>query len=129
MSPTAIPSASVERNRTPYDSVLDTVGWTPLIRLNKVTRGMVTPVYAKAEIFNPGGSVKDRIGLPIIERAEREGRLKPGGTIVEGTSGNTGVALAIAAALKGYRCIFTMPDRSEERRVGKECISRWSPDQ
>jgi cystathionine beta-synthase len=107
-TPTA--PAFVERNRTPYDSVLETVGWTPLIRLNKVTRGMRTPVYAKAEIFNPGGSVKDRIGLPIIEQAEREGRLKPGGTVVEGTSGNTGVALAIAAALRGYRCIFTMAE-------------------
>src|SRR6476660_3185487 len=114
-TPTA--PAFVERNRTPYDSVLDTVGWTPLIRLNKVTRGMRTPVYAKAEIFNPGGSVKDRIGLPIIERAERDGRLKPGGTIVEGTSGNTGVALAIAAALRGYRCIFTMPDKMSQEKV------------
>src|SRR2546423_969784 len=83
-----------ERNRQPYDTVLDTIGWTPLIRLNRVTRGIRTPVYAKAEFFNPGGSVKDRIGLPIIERAEREGKLKPGGTIVEGTSGNTGVGFA-----------------------------------
>ena len=114
-TPTA--PAFVERNRTPYESVLDTVGWTPLIRLNKVTRGMRTPVYAKAEIFNPGGSVKDRIGLPIIERAEREGRLKPGGTVVEGTSGNTGVALAIAAVLRGYRCIFTMPDKMSQEKV------------
>jgi cystathionine beta-synthase len=77
----------------------------------------LTPVYAKAEIFNPGGSVKDRIGLPIIERAEREGRLRPGGTIVEGTSGNTGVALAIAAVLRGYRCIFTMPDKMSQEKV------------
>ena len=99
-----------ERNRGTCDSVLDTIGWTPLIRLNRITRGIRTPVYAKAEFFNPGGSVKDRIGLPIIERAEKEGKLKPGGTIVEGTSGNTGVGLAIAAALRGYKCIFTMPD-------------------
>jgi threonine dehydratase len=90
----------VERNRRPYDTVLDTIGWTPLIRLNRVTRGIVTPVYGKAEYFNPGGSVKDRIGMPIIEQAERDGTLKPGGTIVEGTSGNTGVGLAIAAAPK-----------------------------
>jgi len=117
MSHTSVASTAIERNRTPYDSVLDTVGWTPLVRLNKVTRGIRTPVYAKAEIFNPGGSVKDRIGLPIIERAEREGRLKPGGTIVEGTSGNTGVALAIAAALRGYRCIFTMPDKMSQEKV------------
>ena len=107
----------VERNRTPYDSVLETIGWTPLIRLNRVTRGIRTPVYGKAEFFNPGGSVKDRIGMPIIERAEREGRLKPGGTIVEGTSGNTGVALAIAAALRGYKCIFTMPDKMSQEKV------------
>ena len=85
------------RNSRPYDSVLDTIGWTPLIRLNRITRGVRTPVYGKADFFNPGGSVKDRIGLPIIEQAERDGRLKPGGTIVEGTSGNTGVGLAIAA--------------------------------
>jgi cystathionine beta-synthase len=78
---------------------------------------MRTPMYGKAEFFNPGGSVKDRIGLPIIERAEREGALRPGGTIVEGTSGNTGVGLAIAAALKGYRCIFTMPDKMSQEKV------------
>ena len=109
--------SDVERNRRPYASVLETVGWTPLIRLNRVTRGIRTPVYAKAEFYNPGGSVKDRIGLPIIERAEREGKLKPGGTVVEGTSGNTGVGLAIAAALKGYRCIFTMPDKMSTEKV------------
>ncbi len=108
---------SVERNRRPYDDVLGTIGWTPLIRLNRVTRGIRTPVYAKAEYYNPGGSVKDRIGLPIIEQAERDGTLKPGGTIVEGTSGNTGVGLAIAAALKGYRCIFTMPDKMSQEKV------------
>jgi cystathionine beta-synthase len=100
-----------------YDSVLGTIGWTPLIRLTRVTRGITTPVWGKAEIFNPGGSVKDRIGLPIIEAAERAGELKPGGTIVEGTSGNTGVALAIAAALKGYRCVFTMPDKMSQEKV------------
>lgn len=112
----SIPDAHT-RHRLPYESVLDTIGWTPLIRLNRVTRGIRTPVYAKAEFFNPGGSVKDRIGLPIIERAERDGRLKPGGTIVEGTSGNTGVGLAIAAAIKGYRCIFTMPDKMSQEKV------------
>ena len=107
----------VERNRRPYRSVLETIGWTPLIRLTHVTRGIVTPVYGKAEFFNPGGSLKDRIGLPIIEQAERAGKLKPGGTIVEGTSGNTGVGLAIAAALRGYRCIFTMPDKMSQEKV------------
>jgi cystathionine beta-synthase len=105
------------RNRAPYDDVLGTIGWTPLVRLNRVTRGIRTPVYAKVEFFNPGGSIKDRIGGPIIEQAEREGRLKPGGTIVEGTSGNTGVGLAIAAALKGYKCIFTMPDKMSQEKV------------
>ena len=107
----------VERNRRPYDNVVETIGWTPLIRLNAVTRGIRTPVYAKAEFFNPGGSIKDRIAVPIIERAERDGRLKPGGTIVEGTSGNTGIALAIAATLRGYKCIFTMPDKMSQEKV------------
>jgi cystathionine beta-synthase len=107
----------VERNRQPYASVLETVGWTPLIRLNRITRGVRTPVYGKAEFFNPGGSVKDRIGAPIIEAAERSGALKPGGIVVEGTSGNTGVGLAIAAALKGYKCIFTMPDKMSQEKV------------
>src|SRR5215216_5604616 len=105
------------RHLKPYESVLETIGWTPLIRLTRVTRGLRTPVYGKAEIFNPGGSVKDRIGGPIIQAAEREGRLKPGGVIVEGTSGNTGIGLAMAAALKGYRCIFTMPDKMSQEKV------------
>ena len=107
----------IKRNERPYDNVLETIGWTPLIRLHRVTRGIRTPVYGKADFFNPGGSVKDRIGLPIIERAEREGKLKPGGTIVEGTSGNTGVGLAIAAALRGYKCIFTLPDKMSQEKV------------
>ncbi|MDQ3223323.1 MAG: pyridoxal-phosphate dependent enzyme [Gemmatimonadota bacterium] len=101
----------------PYDSVLDTVGWTPLIRLARLGSGIRTPIYGKAEYANPGGSVKDRIGLAIIEGAERRGELRPGGTIVEGTSGNTGVGLAIAAALKGYRCVFTMPDKMSQEKV------------
>ena len=108
---------SAPRNARPFDNVLDTIGWTPLIRLNRVTDGSRTPVYAKAEFFNPGGSVKDRIGLAMIEAAEKEGRLKRGGVIVEGTSGNTGVGLAIAAAIKGYRCIFTMPDKMSQEKV------------
>ena len=101
----------------PYASVLDTVGWTPLIHLARIGAGLRTPIYGKAEYANPGGSVKDRIGLAIIEDAERRGELQPGGTIVEGTSGNTGVGLAIAAALKGYRCIFTMPDKMSQEKV------------
>ena len=108
---------SEPRNAKPYDSVIETIGWTPLIRLNRVHNGARTPLYAKAEFFNPGGSVKDRIGLAMIEAAERDGRLKKGGTIVEGTSGNTGVGLAIAAAIKGYRCIFTMPDKMSQEKV------------
>ena len=101
----------------PYDSVLETIGWTPLIRLARVGAGVRTPVYGKAEYANPGGSVKDRIGLAIIEAAEAAGELGPGGTIVEGTSGNTGVGLAMAAALKGYRCVFTMPDKMSQEKV------------
>ena len=101
----------------PYDSVLQTIGWTPLIRLGRIGAGVRTPIYGKAEYVNPGGSVKDRIGLAIIEDAERRGELKPGGTIVEGTSGNTGVGLAIAAALRGYRCVFTMPDKMSMEKV------------
>ncbi len=101
----------------PYADVLETVGWTPLIRLARIGAGIRTPVYGKAEYANPGGSVKDRIGLAMIEAAERAGELRPGGTIVEGTSGNTGVGLAMAAALRGYRCIFTMPDKMSQEKV------------
>ena len=106
-----------ERHRTPYENVLEMVGWTPLVRLNKVTDGVRTPVYGKCEFMNPGGSVKDRIGLAMVEAAERSGALRPGGTVVEGTSGNTGIALALAAAIKGYRCIFTMPDKMSMEKV------------
>lgn len=104
-------------NGAPVESILDTIGWTPMIRLSRISTGIRTPVYGKAEIANPGGSVKDRIGIAIIADAERRGDLKPGGTIVEGTSGNTGVALAMAAAIKGYRCIFTMPDKMSQEKV------------
>jgi len=99
------------------ESILDAVGNTPLVRLSRVTRGLRPRVLAKLEILNPGGSVKDRIGLPMIEAAEREGALRPGGTIVEPTSGNTGHGLAIAAALRGYRCIFVMPDKMSQEKV------------
>ncbi len=100
-----------------HESVLGVIGNTPLVRLNQVTRGLRATVLAKLEFLNPGGSVKDRIGLAMIEEAEREGKLKPGGSIVEGTSGNTGVGLAIAAAIKGYRCIFVMPDKMSDEKV------------
>ncbi len=112
----AVPEQHI-RHRRPYGSVLETIGWTPMIRLARVARGIRTPLYGKADFFNPGGSVKDRVGMPMIESHERAGTLKPGGTIVEATSGNTGVGLAIAAALKGYRCIFTMPDKMSQEKV------------
>jgi len=99
------------------ENILQAVGGTPLVRLNRVTAGIKTPVYGKAEQLNPGSSVKDRIGLAMIEAAEREGRLKPGGTIVEATSGNTGVGLAMAAAVKGYRCVFTIPDKMSIEKI------------
>lgn len=100
-----------------YEDILQAIGNTPLVRLNRVTRGIKARVFAKCEFMNPGGSVKDRIGLALVHAAEREGKLKPGGTIVEATSGNTGVGLAIAAAIKGYRCIFVMPDKMSDEKV------------
>ncbi len=100
-----------------FDSILDLVGNTPLVRLRRVTRGVRPAVLAKLELLNPGGSVKDRIGLRMIEAAERAGLLRPGGTIVEPTSGNTGHGLAIAAAIKGYRCIFVMPDKMSQEKI------------
>ena len=100
-----------------FDSILDTIGSTPLVRLNHVTTGVKCPIYAKVEFFNPGGSIKDRIGLNIIEEAEKSGRLKPGGTIVESTSGNTGAGLAIIAAIKGYKCVFVMPDKMSNEKI------------
>ncbi|MCB0165219.1 MAG: pyridoxal-phosphate dependent enzyme, partial [Anaerolineae bacterium] len=99
------------------DSILETIGNTPLIRLHSVTRGIQADLLAKVEYFNPGGSVKDRIAMGIIEEAEQSGRLKPGGTIVESTSGNTGVGLAIVAALKGYKTVFVMPDKMSQEKV------------
>ncbi len=94
-----------------YESVIELIGNTPLVRLHKVTNGAGAPVYAKVEYFNPGGSVKDRIALRMVDAAEREGLLKPGGTIVEPTSGNTGVGLALVAQQRGYSCIFVVPDK------------------
>src|SRR5688572_23398368 len=99
-----------------YDSIIDTIGRTPLVKLQKVTRGIRATVLAKCEFMNPGGSVKDRIGFAIVEDYERSGHLKPGGTIVESTSGNTGVGLAIAAAVKGYKAVFVMPDKMSEEK-------------
>src|SRR5438093_10411437 len=100
-----------------YENILQVIGHTPMVRLNRIGRGIRPMLLAKLEYLNPGGSVKDRIGLAMLEAAERDGRLKPGGTIVEPTSGNTGVGLAIAAALKGYRCIFVMPDKMSQEKI------------
>ncbi|MDA1028046.1 MAG: pyridoxal-phosphate dependent enzyme [Bacteroidetes bacterium] len=100
-----------------YNSILETVGNTPLVRLNTLFSDFPCTVLAKVEFFNPGGSVKDRIGIAMIEAAERDGRLKPGGTIVEGTSGNTGTGLALAAITKGYKCIFTTTDKQSPEKA------------
>jgi len=100
-----------------HENILETIGGTPLIKLNRIAQGFKPQIFVKVEFFNPGGSVKDRIGLVMIEEAEREGRLKTGGTIVEATSGNTGMGLAIAAALKGYKCVFTMPDKMSIEKI------------
>lgn len=101
-----------------YDSILDTIGGTPLVRLNRLTDGLGAEVLVKVESFNPANSVKDRIGRAIVEAAEASGQLTSGGTIVEATSGNTGIALALAGAAKGYKVILTMPETmSNERKV------------
>ena len=111
-----------------YNHVIEAVGNTPLVKLNKVTDGIKATVLAKVEYFNPGNSVKDRMALRMIEDAEKAGLLKPGGTIIEGTSGNTGMGLALAAQAKGYKCIFTMPDKQSKekmdilRAVGAEVV-------
>lgn len=99
-----------------FENILEVIGNTPLIKLNNVTEGIKATVLAKLEFLNPGGSVKDRIGIAMIEDAERRGLLKPGGTIIEPTSGNTGVGLAMVAALKGYKMIFTMPDKMSQEK-------------
>ncbi len=100
-----------------FPTALELVGKTPIVRLQRLAPPGGPQLLAKLEYLNPGGSVKDRIGLPLVEAAERDGKLKPGGTIVEPTSGNTGVGLAIAAAIKGYRCIFVMPDKMSQEKI------------
>ncbi|MBI1398412.1 MAG: pyridoxal-phosphate dependent enzyme [Betaproteobacteria bacterium] len=100
-----------------FNDILGTIGDTPLVRLNRITRDIPATVYAKVETFNPGHSIKDRMALKMIEDAERDGLLKPGGTIIEGTSGNTGMGLAIAAIVKGYKCIFTTTDKQSMEKV------------
>ena len=103
--------------RTPFANILDTIGDTPLVKLNTVVPGGAAEVWVKCEFLNPAGSIKDRMALYIVEEAERRGWLKPGGTIVENTSGNTGLGLAMVAAVKGYKCIFTMPDKMSLEKV------------
>lgn len=100
-----------------FNSILDTVGNTPLVKLNKVVADLPCAVYAKVEFFNPGNSVKDRMALKMVEVAEQQGLLKPGGTIIEGTSGNTGMGLALAAIQKGYKCIFTTTDKQSKEKA------------
>ena len=107
----------VSEEKRVYDNVLGAMGNTPLVRLKRIGRDLPCPLYAKLELMNPGGSVKDRVGAFIVEQAEKRGELKPGGTIVEATSGNTGVGLAIAAALKGYHTIFVMPDKMSNEKI------------
>lgn len=100
-----------------FNSILETIGNTPLVKLNKVTENIPGTVLVKVEYFNPGQSVKDRIGIKMIEDAEKKGLIKPGGTIIEGTSGNTGLGLALAAAVKGYKCIFTITDKQSREKI------------
>src|SRR5215203_2558484 len=110
------------------NSILETIGNTPLVRLNKITKELPCEVFAKVEYFNPGNSIKDRMAVKMIEVAEKEGKLKPGGTIIECTSGNTGMGLALAAVVKGYKCIFTTTDKQSKEKadilkaVGAEVI-------
>ncbi len=100
-----------------YNNILETIGHTPLVKINQITKEIPATVLAKVETFNPGNSIKDRMALKMIEVAEREGKLKPGATIIEGTSGNTGMGLAIAAIMKGYKCIFTTTDKQSKEKV------------
>src|SRR3954469_22707832 len=100
-----------------HNNILEVIGNTPMVRLNRIARGVRPTMLAKLEFMNPGGSVKDRIGIAMLEAAENAGKIRPGGTIIEGTSGNTGMGLALAAAIKGYQCIFTMPDKMSQEKI------------
>src|SRR5271156_3232290 len=99
------------------NNILESIGRTPLIRLNRIATDLKPQMWIKAEMLNPGGSVKDRIGLTMIDEAEKKGLLKPGGTIVEGTSGNTGMGLALIAAVRGYKCVFTITDKQSREKI------------
>ena len=100
-----------------YNSIIETIGNTPMVKLNKLNKGIAGTILAKVEYFNPGNSTKDRMALKMVEDAEKNGILKPGGTIIEGTSGNTGMGLALTAIAKGYRCIFTMADKQSQEKI------------
>ncbi|MDH5279348.1 MAG: pyridoxal-phosphate dependent enzyme, partial [Actinomycetota bacterium] len=100
-----------------HESLVELIGDTPLVRLKRVADGLPAPVYAKVEYLNPGGSVKDRIALRMVDAAERAGQLQPGGTIVEPTSGNTGVGLALVAQQRGYHCVFVVPDKVSTDKI------------
>src|SRR6476619_3234550 len=102
-----------------HENILYAIGDTPLVKLNKLVGTNDATVLVKCEFMNPGGSIKDRMALHILEKAEKAGLLKPGGTIVENTSGNTGMGVALAAAVKGYRCIFTMPDKMSTEKINR----------
>src|SRR5688572_1561657 len=99
------------------ETILQSIGKTPLVRLRRMSEGLKAPVYVKVEALNPGGSVKDRVGLAMVTEAERRGWLRAGGTIIEATAGNTGVGLAMVAAVKGYRCIFVLPDKMSAEKI------------
>src|SRR6266404_9510871 len=115
--PSDVVSSFVSMHDEIYDNICQVIGKTPVVRLNRIPKDGWAEMLVKLESFNPGGSVKDRIGLSMIEAAEREGRLKPGGTIVEPTSGNTGIGLATVGAAKGYRVILTMPEEYSVERI------------
>src|SRR3989454_12068758 len=99
------------------NNILEAVGRTPLVRLNRINQGLKPQIYVKCDYINPGGSVKDRIGITMIDEAERQGLLKPGGTIIEGTSGNTGMGLALVAAVRGYKMVFTITDKQSKEKI------------
>lgn len=106
-----------------HDNVLSTIGNTPIVKINKIANNLDCNVYAKCEFFNPGGSIKDRIGWNMVEEAEKSGRIKPGDTLIEPTSGNTGQGIALAAAVKGYKCIIIMPEKmSQEKQIAIEAL-------
>lgn len=106
-----------------HNNVLSTIGDTPIVKINKIAKNLDCNVYAKCEFFNPGGSIKDRIGWNMVEEAEKSGRIKPGDTLIEPTSGNTGQGIALAAAVKGYKCIIIMPEKmSKEKQIAIEAL-------